>query len=159
MLIKQRNNTDCAICSLAMLTASTYEQVARKLRPNAGVSQEESTLYLVEEGFVPLFLVTDEYMRDVAEDWQQRKAWAQTKLAKYLMGRRALLTVRSGSLLHCVYFDGFKVLDPARGVKKLSDYVLCDALVVDRERLQAFDRDDLSTREARKLFTQGVHSV
>ncbi|HCE1745693.1 TPA: hypothetical protein NGS33_003394 [Vibrio parahaemolyticus] len=153
MIIRQRNHTDCGICSLAMATNNNYENVAKVFDSKAGVLLEEASIYLLERGLPSIYLITDAYLRATeAPDFNKRYAWSEMQLKQYLRGRRAVINVQAGDSYHCVYWDGFYVLDPARNEpQQLERYTLLGALVIDQHRNVMFENNNNDLQKIREF--------
>jgi hypothetical protein len=116
ILIKQRTPTDCGVCSLAMATGRTYEDVlgavgdcydaARGMRYMGSALERLGFSYAFQNG---------EPVGDIVV--MQREWSLSPKLYRRMIwGRRALVSVPSLNNeggWHLIYFDGEAVFDPS----------------------------------------------
>ena len=136
-LIKQRTPHDCVICSLAMLTGRSYEDVVAAIGdvfdPERGVRYEQKALERL--GFSCRF----ENGEPAGDFVSLHRAYAFSPqfFRSLAWGRRALVSVPSlnypdGS--HMIYWDGIAVLDPSdKKTYQRFDELLPEELVLFRE--------------------------
>lgn len=124
-LIKQRNNSDCAVCCFAMLTGIPYKRVLELIgdcyHPEKGTSSTETALLRLGykqkripiKGMPGAFEVAPVHFKQLFVPYELSSEY----FLEQLWGRRALLSVPSlnykgGS--HAILWDGQRVLDPSR---------------------------------------------
>lgn len=126
-LIKQKTGSDCAVCSMAMLTGIRYRDVYRKL-VNCGAYVEGRGMNDVEKGLIALGLKQGrKYHKTVKGAYQTvpvdfKRVWTPYEISieyhrEQLWGRRALLSVPSLNNLpngmHMIYWHYDKIFDPS----------------------------------------------
>lgn len=136
-IVPQRTPHDCSICSMAMLTGRTYEDVLETVGdtfdPKGGMRLEQKALqrlgfkYTHENGEAVGDIVCTHRGFYISPEFYRSMAW----------GRRALMTVpslnRPGGF-HMIYWDGRRVFDPSM-MKTYTEWkqLLPDELVLFRE--------------------------
>lgn len=116
-LIKQRTPNCCAVCTIAMATDHTYEEVMAV----AGDSYVQGKGTHNEEGILNRLGLTNQFDRSyqptgdfhtrykdasLSSEWFRTVAW----------GRRAIMAVPSLNIeggFHSIYWDGWEIFDPS----------------------------------------------
>lgn len=127
-MIKQKNLTDCAICSISMFTGVPYEQV--KKHAYSFHRQKYKTKFTGMTDLVEFALLWryDEKFEVFEDRWESDYVDGSGKnslviVRKYIptnkvinMKKPALLSVPSKNFKnkgHCIYWDGKKLYDPS----------------------------------------------
>jgi hypothetical protein len=115
-LIKQRTDTDCNLCCLAMALGITYEEMESCLTladaptlAKSGMSNPMEDRLLAVKGYVP-----EAHFRRL----YPQSHLVQTHFLRHILwGRRAVLTVMSKNNndgMHAIYWDGKALFDPTQ---------------------------------------------
>ena len=109
-ILKQRSTNDCAVACLAMLLDESYANVRRLVDHYFARTLKKSFCGMNEDDDKAVAAALGEkakvwYIRD-----KNRKA-----ITRKLIGRRAMLCVPQNARdFHAVYWDGYKLHDPAK---------------------------------------------
>jgi hypothetical protein len=132
--IKQRNQFECGLATLAMVLDIKIEEAEKLLPfkcydqvPEAddgfffAVTHDDHAPILIRQGLIPVTVWTKEYLieRTTDPNWIKRYQHgvnlSAQEVKSFCAGHRAILTVRGGwaaGLAHSVAWDGFVVHDP-----------------------------------------------
>lgn len=111
MRIEQRTATDCGIATLANALNLTYEQAEAEYGFNRtpGVTIQETCAVLHANGYIPVYLPLPGFQK--LTNLQHTKTLSLQAFEN--KNHPAILQVVSNGVLHQVYFDGKKIIDPS----------------------------------------------
>lgn len=127
-LIYQRTDADCGVACLAMALGIGYDDIIREMGTTCqkiGVTAHETILLLMRWGWRPVYLITYEAISGQDEHAGQRLTMTHSQASLLICTKNipAVLTVQCpDGGLHAVYFDGWRILCPRRGVMGPADY-------------------------------------